>query len=422
MMTKRAKRLLTIVTIWLFTFICAGVGQAETVIEFWYGETGDAYVNAMNQIVERFNNSGRGFKVNITHKGYIGGAQLDQFLTTVVSGVGPDVAYIDGTTAMEYGITHNIVIPLNEVVPPAVLSGLNLLPVPKDAWYLNGTWYGIAMRTDSRGIYINERLFEEAGLNPRAGWKDIVEFDQIAARLTKWDASGKIQILGFAPKGNNFAGELAWLWAFGAKLYDYQRNRPTLSTEPKALAAMNWILSYAQKYGATARTSDSMFRNETLAMYLTSTTQLERYPIEVPDLRWWVEPIPVPAGEKPMTFSSTRGPAIPVCAKYPKEAAEFILYLLQADVQAFWFRETQSIPANFDAFKQILREVRDPRTRTMIEQLPYAVTYPPFFAKVVRPAFEVEVERMRKMEITPSQALENVERASLETFEQAFGK
>ena len=400
----------------------AGSAGAQVAIEFWYGETGDAYVQAMDEIVRRFNESQNDIRVNTTHKGYIGGAQEDAFLAAIAGGVPPDVAYIDGTTAMEYGITRGIVIPLNHVVPSAVLEAIPLLPVPRAAWELNGTWYGVAMRTDARGIYTNERLFEEAGLDPRGGWQDLAEFDLIAEKLTRFDASGRIQQLGFAPKGNNFGGDMAWLWVFGARVYDREINRPALTGDPKALAAMEWIQSYAQKYGADARTSDSLFRNETLAMYLSSTSLLERFPVEVPDLRWWVHEIPAPPTGQKLNFSSTRGPAIPAGAKHPQEAAKFILYLLSTEVQEYWWRQTQSIPANLEAFRNILSEIDDPRVINMLSTLPSAVTYPPFFANTVRPAFQEEAERMRRMEITPAEALENIQRRSLPIFEEVFGR
>lgn len=77
-------------------------------------------------------------------------------------------------------------------------------------------------RTDVRGMYLNEDLFDEAGADSRVGPRDIAELDLMAAKLTKRNAEGVIAQLGFAPRGNNFAGEIGWLWVFGGSLYDEQ--------------------------------------------------------------------------------------------------------------------------------------------------------------------------------------------------------
>lgn len=398
-----------------------GAGAQVTTIDFWFGETTESYIRTMQAIVDRFEAENPTIKVNFEQHGTIQGAKLEQLKVAIAGGVPPDIAYLDDTAIFELGYGAGMFIPLNDLLSPEDIATFDYLPVPTQSLYYNDVWYGLPFRTDSRGIYINEDLFGEAGLDPRVGFATLNDLDDAAAKLTLRDASGNISRLGFAPYGNNFGGEIAWLWLFGGTMYDWEKHRPTLVEHPENLAAMEWIQGYADRYGPTASTNVTNWYGGTVSMRIDSTTRLRHYAEEAPHLNWWVSQIPAPPGGRKTTLSTVLALGIPRGAAYPEAAAQFVKFLSDPEIQIFWYQNTQSLPARRDALMDVLRDISDPRERLMVEMLPEAEGYPPLFAYGLRPEFQLQANRMRQRQITPLQALENTQRIMWPLFQEVFG-
>ncbi|MGI6610772.1 MAG: extracellular solute-binding protein, partial [Limnochordia bacterium] len=217
---------------------------------------------------------------------------------------------------------------------------------------------------------------------------------------------------GFAPQGNNFANEIAWLWVFGGSVYDEAAKMPTLAVNPAHIRALDWISSYAARYGPTAMTGSKQFMNREAAMLVQSTTWLELFPEQAPDLRWSVGHIPYPSDGRKTSYSSGMGAIVPRGARNTQGAAEFIKYLSKKDTQLKWYHLTRQLPSREDALQTLLRgrEISDPRERLMLELLPTAEGTPPLFS-IVRPEFSKNLDRMRRNEITPQQVLDDTQRS-----------
>lgn len=393
----------------------------KVTVDFWFGENVESYIETMQQIVDDFNNSHPTVYVNMSLQGTIQGDKLEQLKVSIAGGVPPDLAYLDGTAIFELGLGSGMFIPLNELAEPGYLESLSFLPVPNDEFQYNGVWYGIPFRTDSRGIYLNEDHFAQAGFDPHAGFPTLAALDEAAAKLTTFDSEGNIARVGFVPRGNNFGGETPWIWIFGGEMYDWVNHRPQLTGNPNNVRALEWILDYADRYGPNTSTGQTRFLAGTASMTINSTTRLRQYEELAPELNWWVAQIPAAEGGMQTTLSTVLGAAIPLGAKNPEGAMEFIKYLAEPDVQLLWYRRTQSVPTQLDAFREALADMDDPRERNMVTLLPVAKGYPPLFAYYTRPIFEQQVQAMRRREITPEQVLENTERISWPRYVEVFG-
>lgn len=407
----------------LVMLVLAGItaGAEKVVVDFWFGENVEAYIDTMQQIVERFNAEHPSVHVDMSLHGTIQGDKLEQLKVSIAGGVPPDLAYLDGTAILELGLGNSMFIPLNDLLDAEVIESFNYLPVPTNEFQYDGIWYGLPFRTDSRGMYLNEDHFNEAGLDPRAGFATLAAVDAAADKLTMRDGEGNIVRLGWAPNGNNNGGELPWLWLFGGKLYDWETHRPALAGDPNNIRALEWMLQYADRYGASAATSQARFLQGTSSMVVNSTTRLTQYGELAPELNWWVAQIPpVEEGGEITVLSTVLGVAVPFGAQNAEAAAEFILYLNRPEVQEFWYENTRSVPAHFDAFRAVLGTMQDQRELNMVMLLPQAKGYPPLFAYFTRPIFQSQVAAMRRREITPEQALENTQRTAWPRYEEVF--
>lgn len=415
---RRAARALAVAVFVLWS----GTALAKDVtIEFWFGESPEGYNQAMQAIVGAFNRENPGIAVNMVRLGHPDEPFQEKLRAAIAGGLSPDVVYMDGVTIQEWGLASNAFIPISELMPRADLSALDYLPGPVRNFTIDATWYGLPFRTDARGLYLNQDMFEEAGLDPRTGPVDLFELDEYAAKLTRYDRNGTLLRLGFAPLGNNDADGLLWFWAFGGDYFNYEQLAPTFTGVPSHRAALEWIQSYADRYGPSARSSNANFYQGKIAMHVNSTTRLQEYPEKNPRLRWWVSKIPRSAGAAETNYSGVLGVAIPRGARHSAEALKFVLYLARPETQVFWYRNTRSFPARFSAVKTILNGITDPRERVMVESLPFSRVSAPFYNQV-REIFKKNVQRMIKKEIIPQQVLEDTQRAVEPIYRDAFRK
>lgn len=395
---------------------CAFSGLAgaaeQTVIEFWWGGAGS--VEEMRAIVEAFHQTYPAIRVNMTDQGSIGirGAGLDKLKTSVAAGIPPDLAYLDATGVMGLALADDLLVPLNELLDDEFLNAIPYLDAPRSYVVAQGKHYGLQFRTDSRGLYYNQDHFLEVGLDMNAGPQDIDELDVYAQRMTRWAADGGIERLGFAPRGNNFGLGLGWFWVFGGEVFDSDSLLPTFTGNPAHLRALEWILSYADLYGAAASVSNPKFVSGEVSMIIQSTTSLAPLKQQTPDLNWSVSHIPYPPEGKRTTLSTGYAFVIPRGARLSEGLATFLRFLARKETQMTWYRLTEQPPARVDAVLELIQagEVADPRVVVMWELMPVAEGYPPLFASHVIVPLEENLNRMRARQITPHQVLEDLQR------------
>jgi len=102
-------------------------------------------------------------------------------------------------------------------------------------------------------LHWNKTLFREAGLDPERPPRTVAELDEFSRRLTKRDpATGQLLQVGFLPQEPGW-----WPWIFcrwfGGEIFDEQKI--TLGTDPRNIAAMQWVANYTKALGKDAAIS-----------------------------------------------------------------------------------------------------------------------------------------------------------------------
>lgn len=188
-------------------------------------------------------------------------------------------------------------------------------------------------------LHWNKTLFREAGLDPERPPRTLAELDEFARRLTKRDPqTGALLQVGFLPQEPGW-----WPWIFcrwfGGQLFD--GHNITLATDPKNVAAMEWVASYSKALGRDAVTSfasgfagqmaspQSGFFSGKVAMIFQGVwfnNYIRQYK---PGLEYGVAPAWPTAvkGIDDFAMAEADMVVIPRGAKHPQEAWEFIKYL-----------------------------------------------------------------------------------------------
>jgi len=280
-----------------------------------------------------------------------------RFLVSVAGGTPPDVIRFDRFAVTEWA-ARNAFEPLDRFIEADIASGHPDAIRPdefyKSAWdevvykdVRTGTSgvFAIPEKMDNRLLYYNKDLLKRSGFvdeqgeaRPPKTWE---ELEEMATKLTEYDAQGRIARLGFAPNVGN-----AWLyfygWQNGGEFMSEDGLRCTLN-DPKIVSALEWMTRMYKNVGGAAAVmafQGSMqggdldpFITGRIAMMVDGSWKIiDNLAQYGQDLNWGVVPAPLPkarleAGAKPFSWVSGWSHAIPSTSKNKEAAWALVRYL-----------------------------------------------------------------------------------------------
>jgi len=322
---------------------------------YWSSFQGDSMIWE-NWRVDVFRNLYPNVKVHLQTVPESAGMTNGQLLAAIAGGNPPDVLVADNYVAA-YGFAgQGALLPWDPYLEAIGVSFNDFLPGFRDLMQYNGQTYLVPQDSNVIMLYINTDMIREAGLDINNYPKNLVELEQWADRLTLRDASGRITRYGFIP-WIDYPGEtpVTWPFMFGAEIYNTQTNKLEL-TDPRVVAAFQWIREWAQKYDPVAIrgftqtaggffSPDHLFFQNRLAMTVTGNWVTNAMRIYAPQVNYTVVPIPVPPGGRVRsTPLGSNVYVIPRGAKRPDLAALFFKFTQRPEINADNFDTWRSIP------------------------------------------------------------------------------
>lgn len=343
-MSKYVTGLLLIVTLLLAA--CTGVapaaqpagGEAATeaaagetapsgeVVELTMGSWRVDDVEQMNTILAKFNEENPNIKINFDPTNP---PEYNATLRTQLEGgTAPDLYYLRSFATSRQLFDEGFLEPL------ADLPGLqeNFTAEARSPWATDdGTPYGVPMIAVSHGIYYNQDIFTELGLEVPQTWEDL-----LAAAQTIKDA-------GYSPFANG-AGD-AWTIAEIVLMNiapnfigGYEGRQAYLTGErcfndANAVAAFQGVADLAPFFpeGQQALTyydSQQLFLQGQAAMWLGGSWDIPFFEGEAPEFAWSVFPVPAPAGQdRYVTFHLDAGMGVNAASPHKEEAKKFLEWM-----------------------------------------------------------------------------------------------
>lgn len=214
-------------------------GRREVVFwHFWGGEDR----NVVEAVVDRFNNSQDQHFVRAIA---MPGNNLDMKLFLAVTGGDPPDVINQDDPIMADWAERGALLPLDEVASPDEVERLHewLVPAARSLGSYRGRMYALCNGLDIRALYYNKTLLDAHHLTPPSS---IAELDAVAEQLTEVDPDGLVQRFGYLPDPRRL-----WAWGvvFGGAFYD-DREHSVVSDKKSIVAALEWMASYRQRYGA----------------------------------------------------------------------------------------------------------------------------------------------------------------------------
>ena len=365
--------------------------DGKLIIHFWQTWTRFER-DALQEIVDSFNESQDDIYVDMLT---VTGDPARKLMLAASAGNPPDIASIwsDSTTYASKGA----LMPLSKLCEEAGFDENYFMPAIWEdmnsygfIWFLPNTAYDYT-------LYWNKQLFREAGLDPNQPPRTIEELDEMSDRLTivkikrngvgqsvrftdltekeKKDKNFEIEQLGFSPSipGNWKTYFPFW---FGAKYWN--GSDKLLLNSREGHEAISWYAGYGERYGADnlnkfesaygkPGSASDPFITENMAMVFFGSWMFNFIRAFNPSLDWDTAAFPGVNydPENPITYVGSDLLVIPRDSKHPKEAFEFLKYMIsQKQMEKLCLEHNKFTPLSTTS-----KEFIDNHTNPAIEKL-----------------------------------------------------
>jgi multiple sugar transport system substrate-binding protein len=338
-------------------------------VVYWstYNTVSPEYQVLTEQVIPAFN--ARYPNVTIDAQSIPDSEMRQKLLTAAAGGETPDIARMDIVQVPEFA-EMGALAAVDDLVPDWAAYAERFYPGPLATNTYDGKYYGVPLDTNTRVIFYNPALLEEAGIAaPPATFE---EFN--AAAQTLKDAG----IVAYSEGGTSAWNMLPWIWSNGGGITneDYTQASGVLNGEATVGAVQmvkdwldNGMMSEAV-FGGGLSTSQELAEGS-VAMIIDGPWMPSIFAAQYPDFEYGLAPIPegpggsisVVGGENTVLFEASEN----------KEASlAFALYMAEPEAQLAMATTGQmpvlkdlgdaaDVPEYFPTFLQQL-ETAQPRT------------------------------------------------------------
>lgn len=201
----------------------SAVVPSETVtINFWHHYSAQSAENEtlMNVLIPQFEKENPGYKVNAVSHDW---ADLhDKILISASSQTLPDVARLDIAWVPEFQ-KMNILVPLDQQMSDFSEVSEELLPSAMSTAQIKGSYYALALNTNTKILFYNEQAFADAGLEAPKTMKEMLA---AAKQLSGQNENGQ-QVWGLNEPALSGWNVLPYIWSNGGAITDDDYTKAT---------------------------------------------------------------------------------------------------------------------------------------------------------------------------------------------------
>ena len=366
-------------------------------VKFWTSHT-PPDSDSLKNIVDAFNTANPDTCVKMT---IVPGSETDvaKLLTAIRGGAAPDVYMADRFTVPQRaaeGVLDDIT---------ADTQGLN-------SQYLDFAWaetqyqgktYALPFDTDARALWYNKDLIQAAGEDPAQldiskGPVTIDTVVKIADKVSKKDASGNYDVMGWIPGGPGPGGNpgafdqgwhYTWGFAYGGTFADLQGCKVT-PTDKGVEAGFQFLYDWAKAHNPQAVSrwvSSNVPTPQTpaqqnplwtgkLAMTISGDWRIAEQAKYAPNGKYGFTYIPIPkAGDQSATWAGGWSMALIPNSPSRDQAIKFMKYIAGPDGQKVYTKESTHLPTLKDL--QADASLYDAQHKTFLDLLKVAHNRPP---------------------------------------------
>ena len=357
----------------------AAAGAAKTDVLYWFPHGGSPDREDIEGSVAKFNEKYPEYNVTGEWIGSSGAGvgMTDALMTAIAGGTPPDVVLFDRFMVGQWA-GEGLFTELTDYAKDSGLKGEMYYDFAWQEASLKGKLYAVPFDTDNRALFYNKRLLDEAGISPP---KTIAELTEAIDKLTIMEGPRFIQI-GMVPWfGQGFL--YTWAGAFGAQFQDAD-GRITFD-DPKAIEALEWMVSIAKKYGmeaitefATAANAGDLnpFRGEKFAMVISGPWEVAGIKKSVPDLQYGITSVPTPDGSVARTMAGGWSHIVPKGAKNPEGGFRFAKFMSVEEGGVSYGENTTHFMCSIEINNNLSWVKSNPLFKVFIDGFPHSFCRP----------------------------------------------
>ncbi len=404
----------------LLVVLAAVPAWAVTTIQYqynWYNNQREGYNEAFEAMIEAFNSSQSDIRV----EGFVVSGTDERLITSIAAGIAADVVHFETSSVIDFA-SRGLLEPLDPVYDYESIERYFFAADAAEVMW-NGRVWGLPGYTNVRGLFWNVDILNEVGLDSSKAPETLQGLEELAAKATVVESDGRITRLGFTPwMGGMYPA--GWFWAFGGEIYDPETGMPTLTREEN-IEAWHWVQDWAQRYpeerydlaAGGLSGANGYFVSGSLAATVAADNTVASYRTAAPDLNFGTGRIPHAPGGRNGTWGGGIGHVIPKGAKHPDEAKIFLRWIA-TEGQKILYERLGEFPTSMSVAYPIIESLPmdDPRV-PLFEMVAERNPRPPLWAPVIRALISAE-GTIRRMEDTPRNVLENLQRQYVPEYEK----
>lgn len=382
----RRKLLILLALAFLLQIVVTGLvaGAKVTEVVYWYPHGNPVDQGALKKAIELFNKENPGIKVVGEFIGGSGSGQgiTDKLMVAVSGGNPPDVVLFDRFMVGQWA-SEGLLEDLTDMAKANEITREIFYDFAWQEATFKSRLFALPFDTDNRLLYYNKKMFRDAGLDPEKPPLSIAELDEYAAKLTIKEGN-RYRVIGFIPWLSQ--GWLyTWGWSFGGQFQD-PKTRKITANDPKVVAALEWMTTYAEKYDIESITNFTTaaaggdlnpFAAKMVAMVVSGPWEIAAWKTQAPDLEYGISYIPTPSGKNFNSWAGGWSHIIPKGAKAKDAAFKFAKFMSVGEGARIYGEDTM----HFMSMKEInegLSWVRENnKYRLFVELFPKSFCRPP---------------------------------------------
>ncbi len=398
-------------TAWLLTlallvsmaaFACA---DEKLELVMWGGWSGDS-IAQFTEMLDAYNASQD--KVHITYQ-YVDSLE-QKLLTSIAGGETCDVVLWDRFNTSTYAPKGALLALDDMIAQDGVDLDLFFAPTVDELEY-DGKLYGLPTMVDTRVLFCNIDLLEEAGIDYK-GITTWEKLEEAAVAATKRDESGALVQSGYVM--NDLGLFSAYLWQAGGELINTETDPATVAFNSEAgLKALNFIAKLQKEDGVYENGFNEAYNGQAFiagkaAMMVSGPWDLNN----VLNAGIKLGIVPCPAGDG--GYASGMGGfglAIPALSAHPREAMDFIeWWACDAENSVLFTKINGYLPANVKAAEDAY--IKDnPYLSALFDAFQYGRIRPKTlgYSSMESLAMTPQWQLFMSDEITAEEALKNAE-------------
>jgi len=353
--------------LWL-AFLVLGpmaLAQGKVTVQFWYS-LGGTIGETVQELVKRFNASQDRVEVKAQYAGNYDDA-INKLLASIRTKNPPHIAqiYDIGTQIM---VDSQATVPMQELVQKDRIGLTRFVRQSLNYYTVGGKLQSMPFNSSTPLVYFNLNALQEAGIKPKQEWT-FEELAEVARKLTKRDASGKVVRHGIALADYGwFLEQLSYNNGFYYCNNENGRKAPATETNldnPAIQKYFQWFLDLYKEgvllyVGRRTADSQSAFATGKAAITFDSTAVLGGITRTVGGkFRIYTGYFPY-FQEFGRTGVAIGGASLWLMKGFPQQEMEaawsFVKWLVQPEQQAFWHLNTGYFSLRLEALE--LPEVR----------------------------------------------------------------